>query len=230
MRVLSVCLLSAFLCGGGVAHADTAASLFTESGGEWAFALDGRAPETIAPHAVFEVATPGPDDELAPRLDARALVTVPTETLQGAPPPKAIVYSDGYNVRLKIHKFLSWGTIPLMVGQGVVGQKLYNGSGGGTLKSVHSSLATATGVLFGINTVTGVWNLWESRNDPNGRKKRWIHSVLMLAADAAFLATSATAPEYEDGEREGNRAFHRSAAFVGFGSASIAYAMMLIAK
>jgi len=230
MRVLSVCLLSAFLCGGGIAHAEPAASLFPESGDEWAFALDGRAPEAIAPHAVFEVVTPGPDDELAPHLDARTLVTVPTETLQGAPPPKAIVYSDGYNVRLKIHKFLSWGTIPLMVGQGVVGQKLYNGSGGGTLKSVHSSLAAATGVLFGVNTVTGVWNLWESRNDPNGRKKRWIHSVLMLAADAAFLATAATAPGFENGEREGNRAFHRSAAFVGFGSASIAYAMMLIAK
>lgn len=230
MRFLSVCMLSVVLTGGSVAHAAPAAALFAEPSAEWAFTLDGRAPEPIAPRAVFVFDTSRPDDDAAVLLEARTLVLTPTETLQGAPPPKAVVYSDGYNVRLKIHKFLSWGTIPLMVGQGVVGQKLYNGSGGGTLKSVHSSLATATGVLFGINTVTGVWNLWESRNDPNGRKKRWIHSVLMLAADAAFLATAATAPEYERGERRGDRAFHRSAAFVGFGSASVAYAMMLIAR
>lgn len=229
MRFLTVCVLSAVLTGGSVAHAAPGTALFPESSADWAFSLDGRAPEPIGPRAVFVTAAVLSEDD-APRLEARALVLTPTETLQGAPPPKAVVYSDSYNVRLKIHRYLSWSTIPLMVGQGVVGQKLYNGSGGSTLRSVHSSLAAATGVLFGVNTVTGVWNLWESRNDPNGRKKRWIHSVLMLAADAAFLATASTAPEYERGERRGDRAFHRSAAFVGFGSASVAYAMMLIAK
>jgi hypothetical protein len=230
MRFLSLCLLWVVLTGGSLAHAAPSASLFPDPSADWAFSLDGRAPEPIAPRAVFLTDTPRPTDDAMPSLEARALVLTPTETLQGAPPPKAVVYSDGYNVRLKIHRYLSWSTIPLMVGQGVVGQKLYNGSGGGTLRSVHSSLAAATGVLFGVNTVTGVWNLWESRNDPNGRKKRWIHSVLMLAADAAFLATASSAPEYERGERSGDRAFHRSAAFVGFGSATVGYALMLIAK
>lgn len=230
MRIMSVCLLSVLLVGGRAAHAAPVTSLFAESATDWAFTLDGRAPEPIAPRAVFLTGDAGANDEAAPVLESRALVLTPSETLQGAPPPKAVTYSDGYNVRLKIHRYLSWSTIPLMVGQGIVGQRLYNGSGGGTLKSVHSSLATATGVLFGINTVTGVWNLWESRNDPNGRKKRWIHSVLMLAADAAFLATAATAPEFEDGERQGNKSLHRSSAFVGFSSATLGYALMLLAK
>ena len=123
-----------------------------------------------------------------------------TPAVQGAPPQKAVVYSDGYNLRLKIHKYASWATVPLFVSQAIVGQKLYDGDASSTLKSTHSALAATTGVLFGVNTITGAWNLWEGRKDPNGRTRRIIHSVLMLAADAAFLATAGNAPESEHGE------------------------------
>ena len=49
------------------------------------------------------------------------------------------------------------------------------------------SLAAGVAVLFGVNTVTGVWNLWEGSRNPSGRTKRLVHGILMLCADAARL-------------------------------------------
>jgi hypothetical protein len=50
--------------------------------------------------------------------------------------------------------------------------------------------------LFGVNTVTGAWNLFgaEGRSDTQGRTLKLVHGILMMAADAGFVATVATAP------------------------------------
>jgi hypothetical protein len=40
--------------------------------------------------------------------------------------------------------------------------------------------------IFTVNTVTGVWNLWDSRHTPQGRTLRTIHALSMLVADAGF--------------------------------------------
>jgi hypothetical protein len=82
----------------------------------------------------------------------------------------AFEYSDGYRTRLKIHKYASFATLPLFVAQFAVGQKLYDGNGSDGTRSLHGVLAGGTAVLFGVNTVTGVWNLSEGRRDPNHRQ------------------------------------------------------------
>jgi hypothetical protein len=64
-------------------------------------------------------------------------------------------------------------------------------------------VATGIGVLFAVNTVTGAWNLWDSRKDPTDRTKRIVHSVLMAAADAGFALAAASAEDDEGNEREG---------------------------
>ena len=69
--------------------------------------------------------------------------------------PKAIEYSSLYGTRLTIHKYASYATIPLFVAEEIVGQKLYNGTGGEGLRGTHTALATGIGVLFGVNTITG---------------------------------------------------------------------------
>ena len=64
------------------------------------------------------------------------------------------------------------------------------------------------GSLFGVNTVTGVWNMVEGRKDPNRKTKVKVHGILMLVADAGFAATGFMAPhtrargvrEHERGE------------------------------
>ncbi len=112
--------------------------------------------------------------------------------------PHAIEYSDAYGVRLAIHRYASYTEIPLFVAEYVLGEKLlrdrrngvFNGEGeveGG----MHGTVAAALAGLFTVNTVTGAWNLWDSRKDPAGRTRRWLHTITMLAADAGFLWTAA---------------------------------------
>ena len=154
-----------------------------------------------------------------------------------APParrPVAFEYSEGYKTRLKIHKYASYATLPLFVAQFAVGQKLYDGNGSDATRTAHGILAGGTAVLFGVNTVTGVWNLSEARKDPNGRTKRMVHGILMAVADAGFVVTGLTAPEsehegrlaYESGGN--NRSTHRAVALTSMGIATVAYVMMLI--
>jgi hypothetical protein len=92
-------------------------------------------------------------------------------------------------------------------------------------------LAAGTAVLFAVNTVTGIWNLREGRQDPNHRTKRRIHGFLMMAADVGFVATGMLAPESEGGEggggSSGNRSTHRTVALTSMGVATVGYLMML---
>src|SRR6185436_7237120 len=83
-----------------------------------------------------------------------------------APPPRAFEYSDGYKTRAKVHKIASLATLPLFATEGFLGQSLYNNPTSGK-KSAHLAVATGIGALFGVNSVTGVWNLVEGRHDPN---------------------------------------------------------------
>jgi hypothetical protein len=146
---------------------------------------------------------------------------------------QAFQYSESYNTRRKIHMIASYATIPLFVGQYIAGQKLYNGEGGDTAKSVHGVLAGSVAALFGINTVTGVWNMWEARGDPNGKTRRLVHGMLMLGADAGFVATGLMAPgEHEGGEGGGgsSQSAHRTVAITSMGVAAASYVYMLVTR
>jgi len=145
-----------------------------------------------------------------------------------APPPKAFEYSDAYHTRAKIHKYASFATLPLFVTEGFLGQSLYDDPTSGK-KTAHLAVATGIGTLFGINTVTGVWNLVEARKDPNHAGRRWVHGLLMLGADAGFLATAATGPGGDEGFSvdDGSRNTHRALAFTSISMATAGYLVML---
>jgi hypothetical protein len=149
--------------------------------------------------------------------------------------PKAISYSHGYETRQKIHKYASIATLPLFISEAVVGQKLFDRTANesDSLRGAHSALAAGIGVLFGVNSVTGVWNMWEARKDPNGRRKRLFHGITMLAADAGFVATAALAPHREDNlgvRKVGDASTHRAVAYASFGVATVSYVYMFIAR
>jgi hypothetical protein len=148
---------------------------------------------------------------------------------------RAIELSEGYAVRLKIHQIGSYLELPIFAAELLVGQKLYHDEQNGTvpsgsLRTAHSTLAASLGILFGVNTVTGVWNLVEGWKDPTGRTRRVIHSLAMLAADAGFLATALTAPEGR--ERFGTEGFDQSRAnthrTLAISSSSVAAAATLM--
>lgn len=158
---------------------------------------------------------------------AAAVNAAEASTEQSAPPAQAFDYSDAYRIRAKIHKASSLATLPLFAAEGIIGQSLYSNPTGGK-KDAHLAVAAGIGVLFGVNTVTGVWNLVEARKDPNHRKRRLLHGLLMLGADAGFVTTAALGPETEHGTVESSRSAHRAAAFTSIGLATTGYLVMLL--
>jgi hypothetical protein len=83
--------------------------------------------------------------------------------------------------------------------------------------------------LFTVNTVTGVWNLWESRHVPQGRALRFVHAGLMLASDAGF--TYAGVKLGPDATRSGaKRQQHKRVALISMSGALLGYGAMLFGQ
>ena len=147
---------------------------------------------------------------------------------------RAVEYSDWYYRRLTIHKVASYTTIPLYVTEYILGNKLFDGDASSSVKSAHSAVATGIGVLFGVNTVTGAWNWWDSRHESEGRARRTTHAALMLAAGAGFVATAALAPGNEGGDfgqgYNDDRSKHRAVAITSMGVSLASYLMMYLWK
>ena len=172
------------------------------------------------------------DSALArPAIDARP--TVPADTTRRR--PRAIEYSDWYARRLLVHRYASYAMLPVFVGEYVYGQKLLNErtdafdgrrdriSDGD--RSIHQVFAGAVATLFGVNTITGLWNLYDARHDPAGRKLRVAHTVIMLASDAGFAATGVLASRASEGGLSDART-HRNVALVSMGVATVGTGMM----
>lgn len=157
---------------------------------------------------------------------------VARDTTRGRTRARAVTYSDGYGTRLKIHKTLSWAMLPLFAVSYVSGDRMLSSYEGAKTppewaKTIHPVAATSTAVLFGANTVTGAWNLWEGRHDPNGRVKRFLHAGLFMAASGGFTyAGTKLANEAE--ESNANRRRHRNMALGSMGVATSSWLLMLL--
>ena len=148
-------------------------------------------------------------------------------SLQTPAPHPAFEYSDAYRTRAKIHRIASFATLPLFATEVVLGQKTYDDPSRGT-RDAHVAVGATIGALFAVNTVTGVWNLVEARKDPNGRGRRLLHGILMLAADAGFVATAAVAPDSEHQDYADQRGTHRAVALTSIGIATVGYLVQII--
>jgi hypothetical protein len=146
--------------------------------------------------------------------------------------PVAIEFSEGYELRGKIHKYASYATAPLFATELWLGQSLYNDPQGLTSgkRGAHIAVGTAITALFAVNTVTGVWNMVEGWKAPTGRNKRLIHGLLMLSADAGFVATASSGPGRGRNSLinfDANKSRHRTIAFTSIGLGSAGYLLML---
>lgn len=190
--------------------------------------LTAPPPDTLAPAALF-----------APTSFSVALTTLsPSVAAPGRTQEEqeirqeqeVVEYSDAYFTRLTIHRWASYLTVPLFVGQYITGQRLINGPGGDRTRGFHSLFATGIAGLFAVNTVTGGLNAIEARKDPEEKNRRTLHSVLMLIADAGFVATGMLAGENENedgGFRGSNNNLHRNVALASMGTALVSCAIML---
>lgn len=153
---------------------------------------------------------------------AARLALVPADT-----PVAAISYSDAYGTRLVIHRIGSYAILPLFGAQYLLGRSLMNDVPRREwVKPAHVGTAVALGTVFAVNTTTGAWNLWESRRDPEGRTRRYVHAALMTAAQAGFVYTATLAGDA--GYSRDNMREHRNAALVSVSLATVGTVFMWI--
>jgi hypothetical protein len=170
------------------------------------------------------IAPVGFSEKVPTVADSLSADTVPPKR----PRPRAIEYSDAYYTRLRIHHLASYAELPLFAAEYVLGERLLKEERTGfpsqSLKTAHTTVALGLGALFTINTVTGGWNLWESRHDPAGRTPRLIHAVAMLGADAGFAWAGASGGGAKNNQTDANH--HRSIAISSMALATAGTAMM----
>ena len=150
----------------------------------------------------------------------------------------AISLSDGYYTRLDIHRYAGYATLPLFAIEYLAGQKLLEKGSAAPLwaEKVHKPVAYLVAGVFTLNTVTGLLNLAEAGKVPQGKKRRWVHSIMMLAADAGFIYGATVAPStaqidarIASGKR-GGWTPHKAATVASMGVSTFAYLMMYIWK
>jgi hypothetical protein len=101
---------------------------------------------------------------------------------------RAIEVSEWYERRLRIHRYGAYAMFPLFAAQAFAGNEIYKDPHNAPewAKTTHRVGATGLATIFTLNTVTGLWNLWDSRAATQGRTRRTAHALLMLASDAGF--------------------------------------------
>jgi hypothetical protein len=152
--------------------------------------------------------------------------------------PQAVSLSDGYYTRLDIHRYAGYAMLPLFAIEYFAGQKLLEEGSAAPLwaEKVHKPAAYLVAGVFTLNTVTGLWNLAEASKVESGKKRRWIHAILMLAADAGFVYGASVAPstaQVDDRIANGTRGGwtkHKIATVASMGVATAGYLMMYLWK
>ncbi len=140
-----------------------------------------------------------------------------------------VEYSDWYGRRLAVHRTLSWAMIPLFAVSYWTGEKLYADgriNSPAYIRALHPYAATGASVVFGVNTVTGLWNLWDARHDPEGRTRRIIHSVLFMIADGGFAYAGSIGKQARDDGDIRDR--HRTIALSSMGVSYVGMMIMLL--
>jgi hypothetical protein len=199
--------------------------------------IDRATSDTIpVAHLASADSVAAPPFSLAPRLDNLALpesLRMPAfaaDTLIKKK-RKLVEYSDWYGRRLTLHRTLSWTMIPLFAVSYYTGNRLLNDGRPNSpywVRAAHPYAATGAAAVFGVNTITGVWNLWDARHDPEGRTRRIIHSVLFIVADAGFAYAGSIGEQARDDGRIRSR--HRTIALSSMGVSTASWIYMLLTK
>jgi hypothetical protein len=181
------------------------------------------------------------DDHIPHRRTFNLSATLVQQPADQAPQPSnqpvhavAIQHSDAYLTRAKIHKYASFATLPLFAAELALGQSLFNESTpAGSKRGLHAAVGGGIIGLFGVNTVTGAWNLFgEGWQEKDGRTLRLVHGLLMMAADAGFVSTWATGPHSGRLRTalnfESQKTTHRNVAIASISVGTAGYLLMLL--
>ncbi|HWA17001.1 MAG TPA: hypothetical protein VG817_11235 [Gemmatimonadales bacterium] len=151
---------------------------------------------------------------------------------------QSVDLSNGYYTRLDIHRYASYATLPLFAVEVMAGQKLLEEGSGAPLwaEKVHKPAAYLVAGVFAVNAVTGLLNYSEARSVKQGKKRRTVHTILMLASTAGFIYSGTQAPttaEVDERIANGTRGGwtrHKASAWASMSVATVGYLMMYVWK
>ena len=83
---------------------------------------------------------------------------------------RSVEVDDWYYRRLTLHRWVSYATIPVFAAQWAAGSVIFPDPRNAPrwAKDTHDAGADLLLGMFTVNTVTGVWNWWDSRTQPKG--------------------------------------------------------------
>jgi hypothetical protein len=164
-------------------------------------------------------------------LSAQLVAAVPSDTPPPAPRPRvqAVEVSDWYARRLTLHRWFSYASYPVFAFQYAAGQQVWEKGSRAPewARRGHRIGAATLAGIFAVNTVTGAWNLVESRGVQEGRARRYVHAASMLLADAGFTWAGAVLSEQAERSSE-KRRMHRTVALTSIGISVASATAMLI--
>jgi hypothetical protein len=155
--------------------------------------------------------------------------SLPSDTIKPRQRPKAIELSDWYYRRLEIHRWGSYVVFPVFAAQYVAGNRIFPDPSNAPewAKTGHRVGATILAGVFTSNTITGVWNLWDTRHIADRRTLRYVHALSMLSADAAFTYAGAVLATQAQNSLQKRRE-HRTVALSAMGVTAASALMMKI--
>ncbi len=144
---------------------------------------------------------------------------------------RAIEVSDWYERRLRIHRYGAYAIFPLFAAQAFAGNEIFKDplNAPDWAKTTHRVGATGLATVFTLNTVTGLWNLWDSRSASQGRTRRTAHALLMLASDAGFTYAGVKLSDEAENSVEKRRA-HRTWAYGSMATALTGVAVATLGR
>ena len=142
---------------------------------------------------------------------------------------RSIEVSEWYSRRLTLHRYAAYAALPVFAFQYAAGERLYKYSNDAPqwAKTGHRVGATALAGIFGINTVTGAWNWWDSRSVNKGFVLRTVHALSLLGADAAFTYAGVKLSDEAENSAE-KRQLHRTVALTAIGVSTVSGVAMKI--
>lgn len=135
---------------------------------------------------------------------------------------RSVEVSEWYARRLTIHRYAAYSAIPVFAFQYAAGARLYKYGNDAPewAKTGHRVGATALAGIFGINTVTGAWNWWDSRSVNKGLVLRTVHALSLLGADAAFTYAGVKLSNEAENSQE-KRQLHRTVALTAIAVSAV---------
>ncbi|MEO8334702.1 MAG: hypothetical protein ABI664_07010 [bacterium] len=144
---------------------------------------------------------------------------------------RSIEVGDWYERRLRIHRIGAYAIFPLFAAQAIAGNEIFKDprTAPDWAKTTHRVGATGLATVFTLNTVTGLWNLWDSRAATQGRTRRTAHALLMLASDAGFTYAGVRLSDQAENSVEKRRE-HRAWAYGSMATALTGVAVATIGR